>query len=191
VIYEAWVEGLPGREHMLPVDVSGGDSISVSIKETLPNVWHVSFKNNTNGQSYEHDFEYQSSHSSAEWIEELPTGIHVYVPLSDFGTAQFQSARTTKDGQDISLSDSDAKPVRMINKNEEALATPSSIGSDGASFAVSRTSASSEAQVFASAPDAQVAVVVRSTSGQYLGQFYVSPLQLRLLLSSGFLSLSS
>jgi len=47
--YSAWYEGLPGLEHVIPMDISGGDSVSASIVETSPGEWHIHMHNATNG----------------------------------------------------------------------------------------------------------------------------------------------
>ena len=53
----------------------------------------------------------------------------------------FSDATTVKDGQTVSMSAARATSITMIGANRQALAVPSTAGSDGESFSVSRTSA--------------------------------------------------
>ena len=58
----------------MPLRVHAGDSITVSITEQSPDQWLIDFSNNTTGQTYQQTQQYTSSHSSAEWVEEAPSG---------------------------------------------------------------------------------------------------------------------
>lgn len=138
--YQAWVEMLPRASKPVKLSVRPGDSVSVSIAEQTHNDWLVSFTNNTTGQTYSETDQYASSDSSAEWIQEAPSAGHAGVlPLDDFGTVSFQNATAVKDGQTTSLSASGAQAITLIGGNRQALAAPSSVGSDGSSFSVTRT----------------------------------------------------
>jgi hypothetical protein len=44
-------------------------------------------------------------------------------------------------GQSVTLAQAGAQPITMLNANAQPLAVPSTIGSDGSSFSVARTSA--------------------------------------------------
>jgi len=83
---------------------------------------------------------YASSVSSAEWIEEAPTaGKGGVVVLDRFGTVQFTNASAVKDGQTLTPAAAGATAVTMVNnKTGVTLATPSALGPDGESFAVTR-----------------------------------------------------
>ena len=85
---------------------------------------------------------YASSLSSAEWIEEAPSGPNGVVPLDNFGSVAFSSASAVQNGQTVNLSQAGAQPITMLNGSSQPLAVPSGIGSDGSSFSVARTSAS-------------------------------------------------
>jgi len=88
--------------------------------------------------------EYDSSHSSAEWVEEAPSaGRGRVIPLDEFGTVVFREAAAVRDGQSLNLAQIGARPMTMINGERRPLAIPSSLGDDGASFSVERTSADS------------------------------------------------
>jgi Peptidase A4 family len=142
--FQAWIEMLPQASQQVPLAVVPGDSVSVSIAEQSSGsgVWDISFKNNTSGKSYQTTVRYNSSESSAEWIEEAPAAGNGIVPLDNFGSVPFSGATAEANGQRIDLSQAQAQPVTMLNATGQPLAVPSTIGSDGTSFSVSRTTAS-------------------------------------------------
>src|SRR2546427_673186 len=49
--YQAWVETLPQASHPVPLTVSPGDSVSVSVSQSpqAQDQWQVAFTNNTTG----------------------------------------------------------------------------------------------------------------------------------------------
>lgn len=146
--YEAWVETLPRASRPVPLRVHAGDSITVSISEQSTDNWLIEFTNNTTGQTYQQQQQYTSSHSSAEWVEEAPSGGRGGVlPLSNFGTIQFSEGAAVKDAQTVNIGASAAKAITMVTNNDQPLAVPSALGSDGGSFSVTRT------DVAATAPD--------------------------------------
>jgi hypothetical protein len=147
VSYEAWYELLPGSTRQLPIQVNAGDSVTVSLSKSSESQWQISFKNNTSAQSYLLSVVYDSSLSSADWIEEAPSGARNILPLDDFGTIQFTNAATTKNGQDESISQSGARPITMVNSQDLALAIPSALSDSGSGFSITRTSAQSQAAV--------------------------------------------
>jgi len=144
--YEAWYELLPEVSQPVGLAVSPGDSVTVSIMQAGPGHWHIAFVNNTTNKQTSVDVDYDSSLSSAEWIEEMPAAAsdRSFIPLDNFGTLSFSSAATVKDGQRISLSEAVALPVSMLNLQGEMLATPSLVGDNG-SFSVVRSDVNSVA----------------------------------------------
>jgi Peptidase A4 family len=142
--YQAWIETLPQASRQVPLAVSPGDSVTVSINEqgAGTGLWQIAIKNNTSGKSYQTNVRYNSSESSAEWVEEAPVGNGSLLPLDDFSSVNFTQATAVQNGQTVNLTQSGARPITMLNGVGEALAVPSAIGSDGTSFDVSRTSAS-------------------------------------------------
>jgi len=141
--YEAWIEMLPRASRPVPLQVHGGDSVTVDISERASDEWLIHFTNNTTGQTFDTTQQYASSHTSAEWVEEAPSGGRGggVLPLDNFGTVQFSAGSTTKNGQSMSIAGAAAKAITMISSGNQALAVPSDLGSDGASFTVSRTDA--------------------------------------------------
>jgi hypothetical protein len=140
--YEAWVEMLPRASKPVPLRVHAGDSISVSIAEQSTDQWLIQFTNNTTGQTYEQPQQYTSSHSSAEWVEEAPSGGRGGVlPLSNFGNIDFSNGTTVKNGQTLTIAGANARAITMVGNNEVALAVPSKLSDDGGGFSVARTDA--------------------------------------------------
>jgi len=142
VQYQAWYELLPQYQTQITLTVHAGDSVSVSLAEVSANNWSLTFVDNTTGEMYQKNISYTSSHSSAEWIEEMPVGGTSrslnYLPLDNFGTTNFTNASVVANGTHEILSGTGAQALTMV-AGGEALATPSGIGSDGGSFSVART----------------------------------------------------
>jgi hypothetical protein len=144
--YEAWIELLPRASRPVPLQVHAGDSVTVSITETGTDQWHVHFSNNSTGAIFDTDQQYMSSHSSAEWVEEAPSGGRGGVlPLDNFGSIQFSQGSAVKNGQAVTISGAGARAITMVGNNDQALAVPTALGDDGASFSVARTDATSPA----------------------------------------------
>ena len=129
------------------VTVKPGDSITVSINQQSPGQWLINMTDNTTNQNYQTTVSYNSSISSAEWIEEAPSNGTSVLPLDNFGTLQFSGGATTQNGSQVSISGSDAHAVTMVNNGGQSLATPSALGSDGASFTITRSNAVSNAPI--------------------------------------------
>lgn len=144
----AFYELLPaGSTSISSISVKPGDSISATISQQSPGQWLINFTDNTTNQNYQTTVSYNSSMSSAEWIEEAPSnGVNV-LPLDNFGTIQFTGGSTTQNSSQVSISGSSAHAVTMVNGAGQALATPSGLGSDDASFSITRSSAVSSAPI--------------------------------------------
>jgi len=140
VTHSAFIEMLPNVAQQIPVTINGGDSITVSVTERSTNQWQISFKDNTNAQQpYTTTALYFSSLSSAEWIEEAPSNGRRILPLANFGTVDFSGGSTIENRNHDTIAQSNAQPVIMVNSSGQALATPSSLSSDGASFSITRS----------------------------------------------------
>jgi len=149
VTTSAFYELLPNTSLPIPVSVKAGDSISVSINQTSTNQWQITFTDNTTNQSNQTAVAYTSSLSSAEWIEEAPSNGQTILPLDIFGTISYSAGSTIQNGNQQSISGSQAQAITMINTRGQAIATTSSLGSDGASFTITRTSAAANTPVTA------------------------------------------
>ncbi len=141
--FAAWIEMLPQYQQIVPLAVSPGDSVTVSITQQKGGSWLIAMKDNTTGGTYSTTAQYASTLSSAEWVEEAPSGGRRVLPLDDFGTVSFTAGGATKDGKLESIAAAGGRPMTMINGARQPLAQPSPLGSDGASFSVTRTAASS------------------------------------------------
>jgi hypothetical protein len=139
--YQAWVETLPQASHPVPLTLHPGDSVSVSISQQpqAQDQWLVSFSNNSTGQTYQVTEHYASSLSSVEWIQEAPSAARGrQLSLDNFGTINFTDASAVKDGKQVNVAAAGAKAITMIGRGGQTLATTSGLGTDGASFTVSR-----------------------------------------------------
>jgi hypothetical protein len=146
VTYTAWTEMLPQSSRDVPLSVSAGDSVTVTITQQSGNDWLIAMKNNTTGGTYNVTVQYASSNSSAEWVQEAPSVGRGLVSLDQFGTVQFSGASAVRNGKTMSLSALNAKAITMINGQGQAIAQTSTIGNDGSSFTVARTDATSSPQ---------------------------------------------
>lgn len=143
LVYRAWMETLPEGSQMIPVTISPGDAVSVSITQESSGLWDVSFDDATTGKTYQTTVRYNSSLSSADWIEEMPVEVGGVVGLDDFGTVDFTSGNAIKNGQLMSIASSGATPLTMANSAGMTVAQPSALDATGSSFSVSRTNAAS------------------------------------------------
>jgi hypothetical protein len=146
VSYEAWIEMLPQSSRTVSLSVSPGDSVTVTITEQSSGQWVITMVNNTTKASYERTVAYSSSRSSAEWVQEAPSSGRGIIPLDDFGSVRFTAGSAVRDGRSLNLSALGATPVAMINRSGQAIAQPSTLGADGSSFTVTRTSAPGSVQ---------------------------------------------
>jgi hypothetical protein len=102
----------------------------------------VSFENKSTGQTYQMTQRYASSLSSAEWVVEAPSGVRGrLLPLDDFGTITFIDATAIRNGLSVTIGDAGGQAITLTSRRGQALAEPSGLGADGASFNVSRTAA--------------------------------------------------
>jgi hypothetical protein len=139
VTYQAWIETLPDVSRAVPFTVLPGDSVTVSVDQQAGSNWLISFTNQTSGQTLQRPVQYSSSLSSAEWIEEAPFARSVVLPISDFGSLTFTGASAVRDGHSLTIADLNARAITLTDMSGRALAVPSPLGPDGASFSVSRT----------------------------------------------------
>jgi hypothetical protein len=166
--YFAWYELVPSAPVKVSLAVHPGDQISSKVTVSGTSVT-VAVTDQTTGGSFTKTLQMSDPDtSSAEWIAEAPSscdqsaGSCTPLPLTDFGTVKFTGASaTTSDGHTGTISDSDwsAASVQLnpqaqssgfgnaqfASQESSAGATPSSLSSDGSSFSVAWTSASSQA----------------------------------------------
>lgn len=139
VYYSAFYETLPSASQQVGLTVRPGDSVSVSLKKRDTNMWDISLKNNTSGESTSLSTPYNSSLSSAEWIEEAPTGLRRELPLDNFGSVSITNATAVQNGSMVTLAQTHAKAISMTGRDDTTLAQASIVADDGGSFTVMRT----------------------------------------------------
>ena len=139
VTYQAWFEKLPDVSKPVPLTVLPGHTVSVSIDLQAPDTWLISLTNNTTGQTLLRTETYSSSLSSAEWIQEAPFARRRVLPLTEFGSITFSAGSAVRDGVSMTIADLGARAISLIDNNRRALAVPSPLGLDGASFSVIRS----------------------------------------------------
>lgn len=140
ITYDAWTETLPQSTRNVTVTVNAGDTVTVTLTERSAGSWLIEMKNVTTKKTYTTTLGYNSSKSSAEWIQEAPSVGRGIARLDSFGTVTFSGASAVIDGKKQTLKNTGAKPVTMTNGSSQALAVPTAIGDDGSSFTVDRTS---------------------------------------------------
>jgi hypothetical protein len=102
--YEAWYELLPDASISLDMRVQAGDSITTSLTQIAPDQWSISIIDHTNGQSFANTVNYNSSLSSAEWIQEMPTTTSGSIPLDNFSSIPFTNATAVTNNVSENLS---------------------------------------------------------------------------------------
>ncbi len=164
--YYAWYELVPAAPVRLNLSISPGDHISARVGVSASNVT-ISLSDQTTGASVTKTLQMSSPDtSSAEWIAEAPSsctqdGNCQPLPLADFGTVTFTNASATANGHTGPISDSDwqAQAVQLsgdgggdgyvptpvdYQSSSSGSAQPSSLSSNGSSFAVAWQSDSSQ-----------------------------------------------
>jgi hypothetical protein len=136
--YQAWYEMIPDNSIPVSLAINPGDSLTTTITQHQPDQWVISINNNTTGQSFTTDRTYSSSLSSAEWIEEMPSSDQGFIPLDNFQSLDFIRGATVKDGQAVTIGDSRAQPLSMVDSIGNTLVQPSILGADNASFTVAQ-----------------------------------------------------
>lgn len=143
----AFYEVLPAASQAIPMKINIGDSITITITETSTNQWSISLVDNTNGRTFNTNISYTSSHSSAEWIEEAPSDGNLILPLDSFGSIQFTNGLAIQNGNQVTITQSNAQPITMVNAANQTIASSSSLGTDGSGFIVTRSAAESSAPI--------------------------------------------
>ncbi|HUO50039.1 MAG TPA: G1 family glutamic endopeptidase [Candidatus Paceibacterota bacterium] len=181
LVYQAWYELLPDNSMPVPLAISPGDVISVAVTQQSSGEWLISFTNASTGQRYEKSVHYDSSGSSADWIEEMPVEVGGVMKLDDFGSVHFSAGYAIADGTPVSIADSGAQAVIMDNTDGSPVAIPSKL--DAASgFTVARTHA--DASPLAVSQGDQRAVPVEDIGNAYTARVYnlSDPETLRIIL---------
>lgn len=133
----AFYEMLPAvAQNISGLTVNPGDSITASITESSSNQWSITITDNTDKETFTTSVSYNSSNSSAEWIEEDPSySTGGLVPLDDFHTVSFSDCLTTDNGVSANIDSLGADSVTMVNSQNQPIAVPSSLSNNA--FSVS------------------------------------------------------
>ena len=107
-------------------NVSPGDRISASVAEVVndANVWTITIKDLTKGESFSTTVPYSSSHLTAEWIEETPLIIGTnagFAALPNLTDPAFASATTN--GAPAGLTT--AEEIQLVDSNGNVIGAPS------------------------------------------------------------------
>ncbi|HUE25755.1 MAG TPA: G1 family glutamic endopeptidase [Solirubrobacteraceae bacterium] len=135
--YSAWWEEIPAPSVTITtVNVSPGDRMYASVAETIPdsNVWTITLKDLTNGQSFSTTVPYASTHTTAEWIEENPLILGTtgsgFSTLPNLASPAFDLATT--DGAPVKLTASEQ--MQLIDANGNVIGAPSAPDPEGDGF---------------------------------------------------------
>ena len=123
--YSTWYELIPAPSINTSLAVHPGDTVTVTIGESVPEVWGISIKDVTTGQSFSTTVPYPSTYGTAEWVEETPLLIGTsgtgFSAMPNLGTVQFSGA--TVNGANAALQSPEA--IQLVDPNGQVLATPS------------------------------------------------------------------
>ncbi len=134
--YSAWYELVPAPSLTISsMTVHPGDQMSASISQAAAgaDVWSISIKDVTTGQSYSTTLPYTSTMSTAEWIEETPLEIGTnagFAALPNLTKTPFTSG--TVDGAAVKLAPSEA--MNLVDASGNVIGAPSSPNATGDGF---------------------------------------------------------
>ena len=137
VQYHAWFETLPQASRNVALDVGPGDWVSVDIHELEFDLWQVTIVDGQ--QVFRRQIPYTSSHSSAEWIVEDPSGARGLVPLATVTGANFANMMAIANGQSTVPAQLFPQTTVLVGAGGHVEASPSPLGPDGDSFGVAAT----------------------------------------------------
>ena len=135
--YYAWTEILPAPSSQLSgFAVSPGNSITVDVNQVSAGSWTITVTNHSTGKVATKNFNYVSTHSSAEWIHEAPTVGGTQARLATTTKANFDGG--TVNGSTPIGSAGTLHEIQLVGPTD---ATPSGLDSDQNGFAVADGSA--------------------------------------------------
>lgn len=134
--YSAWWEVIPGPSLTISgMTIHPGDRMSASIAEGVPNsdLWTISLKDLTSGQSFSTTVPYPSTHDTAEWIQETPLILGTtaaFAAQPNLTSPAFDLATTN--GAPTNLKPSEE--IQLTDSNGNVIGTPSSPDPDADGF---------------------------------------------------------
>lgn len=136
--YSAWWELVPAPSLTITsLTVHPGDRMSASIAElaAFSDVWTITIKDLSDGQSYSNTVPYPSTHATAEWIQETPLILSTnagFAAQPNLTSPAFDLATTN--GASANLKPSEE--IQLIDSSGNVIGTPSSPDPDGDGFNV-------------------------------------------------------
>jgi Peptidase A4 family len=130
--YSAWYELVPAPSLTISgMTVAPGDHMHASISEAVAgsNVWNITIKDVTRGESFSTTVPYSSTHATAEWIEETPLEIGTnagFAALPNLTNPGFDLGATN--GTPVKLSSSEQ--MDLIDSSGHVIGAPSAPDSD-------------------------------------------------------------
>ena len=113
--------------------------MTASLNEPSSGTWVITITDLTDNESFTDTVAYSSTNSSAEWIEEDPSySRYRQIPFDNFGSVAFSNGSATNSSTVATIAGNNAQPITMVNSVGTSVATPSAIGSDGASFSITQ-----------------------------------------------------
>ncbi len=126
--YSAWWELVPVTSLTISnFNVSPGDQMHADITEVVADsdLWTITLKDLTKGETFTQTVPYPSTHLTAEWIQETPLTIGTdgtgLASLPNLSENSFTNAKTN--GQDANLTP--AEKMDLIDSNGNVIAAPS------------------------------------------------------------------
>jgi hypothetical protein len=132
--YSAWWEIIPAPSITITnMAVRPGNHMHLDINQTAPEVWTITLKNVSTGNTFTQTVPYTSSYATAEWINETPlvidTSGNTMSPLPNLSKINFDLA--TVNGANPKLQPSEE--IQLVDSNNKPLSTPSApdVDTDG------------------------------------------------------------
>jgi hypothetical protein len=124
--YSSWWEIIPGPSIDTGLKISAGDHMHADITEAVAgsNVWNITLKDVTSGQTFTQTVPYPSTHATAEWIEETPLIIGTNAGLAslpNLSHIDFTSAKTNGAPANLNASEE----MLLTDSNGGVIGTPS------------------------------------------------------------------
>ena len=140
-VYYGWYEMYPAGSVTLSSSyaVGAGDSMSAEVKVS-GTTYTLTLHNGTRGWTYATTQASTSAqNSSAEWVAEAPSSCFIVwcsvLPLTNFGTVNFNGAAATTNSTTGTISNFTNDTIVMSTKSGTVKASPSALTNGGASFA--------------------------------------------------------
>jgi hypothetical protein len=137
--YHVWYEMLP--DYAIRIDefeVQPGDRISASIVlvDAETREWSIQIVDETSGQVFNENFQYNSTCASGEWIVERSLVNGQISNLANFGNLTFRCCQIDLNQSAGAIGNFSYSKVHMTNQQFTRLASASTLNEDGASFSV-------------------------------------------------------